>query len=199
VDESAAAAPLIEHLEAALQQNRSLWEILSRFDEIALPDAWLVAGAVAQTVWNLSLGRPAELGIKDVDIVYFDAADLSAEAEAAQERRLRRQFDALPIQLDVKNEARVHLWYQRTFRYAIPPYASTEAAIDTFPTTATSIGVRRTNRFECYAPFGLDDLFSLVVRPNKAQVTEAIYEAKLARWREQWPQLTFLAWDATVS
>jgi uncharacterized protein len=45
---------------------------------------------------------------------------------------------------------------------------------------------------------GLEDLFALAVRPNKAQVTAAIYEAKLARWREQWPQLTYLAWDATT-
>jgi hypothetical protein len=190
---------LVQRLEAALQQNRSLWEILCRFDELALPDVWLVAGAVAQTVWNLCLGRPAELGIKDVDLVYFDATDLSPEAEAAQEQRLRRQFKDLAVQLDVKNEARVHLWYHRTFGYAIPPYSSSKAAIDTFPTTATSIGVRRcVDRFECYAPFGLEDLFALAVRPNKAQVTAAIYEAKLARWREQWPQLTYLAWDATT-
>jgi uncharacterized protein len=188
---------LLRRLEAALRQNCSLWQILCRFDEIALPDAWLVAGALAQTVWNLSLGRPAELGIKDVDLVYFDATDLSLEAEVAQEQRLRRQFRTLPVQLDVKNEARVHLWYHRTFGYAIPPYSSTKAAIDTFPTTATSIGVRRrANRFECYASFGLDDLFALAVRPNKAQVRAAIYEAKLARWREQWPQLTYLDWDA---
>jgi uncharacterized protein len=196
-DKAETDSRLVQRLAAALRQNRSLWQILCRFDEIALPDAWLVAGAVAQTVWNLSLGRPAEHGIKDVDLVYFDATDFSLEAEVAQEQRLRRQFKTLPVQLDVKNEARVHLWYHRTFGYSIPPYSSTKAAIDTFPTTATSIGVCwRASRFECYAPFGLDDLFSLAVRPNKAQVTVAIYEAKLARWRNQWPELTYLDWDA---
>jgi hypothetical protein len=196
-DKAVTDSRLVQRLEAALRQNRCLWQILCRFDEITLPDAWLVAGAVAQTVWNLSLGRPAELGIKDVDLVYFDATDLSLEAEVAQEQRLRRQFKTLPVQLDVKNEARVHLWYHRTFGYSIPPYSLTKAAIDTFPTTATSIGVRRrANRFECYAPFGLDDLFALAVRPNKAQVTAGIYEAKLTHWREQWPQLTYLDWDA---
>jgi hypothetical protein len=35
--------------------------------------------------------------------------------------------------------------------------------------------------FECCAPFGLDDLFGLVVRPNKRQITRAIYEAKVER------------------
>ena len=79
----------IERLEAAVAQNRSLAELLARFDEIGLPDGWVVAGAIAQTVWNLAFGNAAELGVKDVDLVYFDTQDLSPEAEAAQERRKR--------------------------------------------------------------------------------------------------------------
>lgn len=50
---------MIDRLEAALKENPPLREILERFDEVDLPDAWLVAGVVAQTVWNLSAGyRP---------------------------------------------------------------------------------------------------------------------------------------------
>src|SRR5947208_3064177 len=100
----------IEQLEAALAQNRSISELLARFDEVGLPDAWLVAGAIAQTVWNLAFGKPAESGIKDVDLVYFDAHDLSPQTEAAHERRLRNLFRHLPVKLDVKNEARVERW-----------------------------------------------------------------------------------------
>jgi hypothetical protein len=88
---------MFTRLEAALAQNRSLFELLSRFDEIGLPDGWVVAGAIAQTVWNLAFGKPAELGIKDVDLVYFDQHDLSPEAEAAHEHRLRHLFHHLPI------------------------------------------------------------------------------------------------------
>jgi len=188
---------MIDQLEAALRENRSLSEIVERFDEIVLPDGWLVAGAIAQTVWNLSGGYPAERGIKDADIVYYDAADLSAETEAAHEARLRALFAHLPIKLDVKNEARVHLWYEKVFGYPIVAYISAASAIASFPTTATSIGVRRfADGFECCAPFGLDDLFGLVVRPNRAQITAPIYEAKVARWRLLWPHLTFLPWGA---
>jgi uncharacterized protein len=98
--------------------------------------------------------------------------------------------------LDVKNEARVHVWYRQKFGYAIPPYRSSAAAIATFPTTATSIGVRwRNGQLECCAPFGVGDLFGLIVRPNKVQITPVIYEAKVARWRREWPQLAFLRWD----
>jgi uncharacterized protein len=189
----------LNDLEVALKQNKWLREILERFEEIALPDSWLVAGSIAQTIWNLGCGRSAELGLKDVDLIYFDDQDLSFDAEASHERRLRDLFRRLPIKLDVKNEARVHLWYEERFGYAIKPYLSSADAIATFPTTATAVGVRRKRgKFECSAPFGLDDLFGLVVRPNKRQITRPIYEAKVDRWRSIWPRLTFLPWEEMV-
>src|SRR5437899_6635367 len=58
---------------------------------------------------------------------------------ASYERRLRDLFQHLPIKLDVKNEARVHLWYEDRFGYAIKPYLSSADAIATFPTTATAV------------------------------------------------------------
>jgi uncharacterized protein len=190
---------LLDDLEVALEQNKWLREILERFEEIALPDSWLVAGSIAQTIWNLGCGRSAELGLKDVDLIYFDDQDLSFDAEASHERRLRDLFRRLPIKLDVKNEARVHLWYEERFGYAIKPYLSSADAIATFPTTATAVGVRRKRgKLECSAPFGLDDLFGLVVRPNKRQITRPIYEAKVDRWRAIWPRLTFLPWEEMV-
>lgn len=190
---------LLDDLEVALGQNKWLGEILERFEEIALPDSWLVAGSIAPTIWNLGCGQPAELGLKDVDLIYFDDQDLSFDAEANNERRLRDLFRRLPIKLDVKNEARVHLWYEERFGYAIKPYLSSADAIATFPTTATAVGVRRIRgTLECCAPFGLDDLFGLVVRPNKRQITRTIYEAKVDRWCSIWPRLTFLPWEDMV-
>ncbi len=92
---------------------------------------------------------------------------ISFEAEDSHERRLRDLFRRLPLKLDVKNEARVHLWYQDRFGYPIRPYLSSVDAIASFPTTATAVGVRRQRgKFECCAPFELGDLFGLVVRPN---------------------------------
>jgi uncharacterized protein len=186
-------------LEIALRKNMWLGEILERFEEIVLPDCWLVAGAIAQTIWNLRCEQPVEFGLKDVDLIYFDEQDLSFEAEASHERRLRDLFQHLPIKLDVKNEARVHLWYKDRFGDAIKPYSSSADAIATFPTTATAVGVRQIrSKLECCAPFGLADLFSLVVRPNKRQITRAIYQAKVDRWPSIWPRLTFLPWEEMI-
>ncbi|MEC8135706.1 MAG: nucleotidyltransferase family protein, partial [Pseudomonadota bacterium] len=65
--------------------------------------------------------------------------------------------------------------------------------------TATAIAVRPSVKYlEIVAPFGLDDLFTGVVRPNKALVTRDVYENKIARWRRIWPDLTYLSWSETV-
>ena len=174
-----------------------LGSLLRRWDEIALPDCWLVAGAIAQTVWNHAFGLPLSHGINDLDIVYFDADDLSEQAEASHAARVRGMFPDLPVWIDVKNEARVHCWYEAKFGYAIPPYKSTLDPITTFPTTATAVGLRSNShgRLEYCAPFGLSDLLNGVVRPNKKQITQAIYEQKVNRWIAVWPTLTVVGWD----
>lgn len=73
---------------------------------------------------------------------------------------------------------------------------SEEAAINTWPTTATAIGVRKTGEeWNIYAPFGLNDLFGMVVRANKTQITKEIYEKKVNRWTQRWPGLTVIPWE----
>ena len=181
-----------------ISQSPLLAPVLARWVSVKLPDAWLVAGALAQTVWNRLHGFPAETGIADIDLVYHDATDLSEAAEISHAKRIGALFRDLPLRFDVKNEARVHLWYAEKFGYPIEPYPSSEAAIASFPTTATAVGLRPGQAgYDVAAPFGLDDLMSLIVRPNKRQITEAIYHAKVARWRQIWPQLTVLPWEGT--
>jgi uncharacterized protein len=40
----------------------------------------------------------------------------------------------------------------------------------------------------------LDDLFAMTARPNRAQVTRAVYEAKTSRWRRVWPEIRVEPW-----
>ena len=193
---SAGDPAALSDLEGRLRQNSWLWEVIREWKRFDLPDSWVAAGAIAQTVWNLAGNYPLAYGIRDLDIVYFDPSDLSEEAERLNEARLRFRFPDLPAKLDVKNEARVHLWYERHFGYSITPYRSAVDAIGSFPTTATAIGLRWSGRhLECCAPFGLEDLLGLRVRPNKRQITRRIYEDKIARWRALWPHVRFFGWD----
>lgn len=170
--------------------------VFGRWPSLGLPNSWLVAGAVAQTVWNVANGRPTDADIRDVDIVYFDGEDRSAESERRHEARIRALFSDCGLEFDVKNQARVHQWYAAKFGCEIAPYLSVEQAIATFPTTATAVGVRPgCGGFETCTPFGLGDLLGLIVRPNKRQITRAVYDSKVARWRRCWPNLTVIEWD----
>lgn len=182
-------------LANVIRQSPLLSRVFDVWDDIALPDSWLVAGAVAQTYWNHVHRYPAEYGIKDVDIVYFDASDLSEASEQHQADRVGRLFHDIRLRFDVKNEARVHLWYEQKFGYSIDPYSSAASAIATFPTTAGAIGIRPVDSsLEFCVPFGTGDLVDMIIRPNKIQITRDIYQDKIERWRTRWPQLTVLDW-----
>ncbi|MFF0115933.1 nucleotidyltransferase family protein [Streptomyces prasinus] len=193
--------PLDEQLAAlktTLSRNETLLEVLDRTAGLHLPGWYLTAGCLFQTVWNVVTGRPPAEGIKDYDVFYFDDRDLSWEAEDAVISTAAQAFAGLPAEVEIRNEARVHLWYERKFGVPCPPHTSTEAAIDSFAATTCCLGVRLEpgGRWRVYAPHGLSDVFRLVVRPNPVLAPRAVYEAKAARWRRQWPDLTVLEWPS---
>ena len=89
----------------------------------------------------------------------------------------------------------MHLRSQKHFHYSIQPYQSLEDAINHWPTTATCVGVQYVrNELFVYAPYGLNDLFGMVVRPNKLQITKEIYLKKVTRWKQCWPKLQIVPW-----
>jgi hypothetical protein len=194
----AAHAPLahqVRALEHAVRQNPVAQAILERVEALRLPSWYLGAGGVTHSVWNHLHGFEPTRGIKDYDVVYFDADDLTAAGETAVERRVGEVCGDLGATVDVTNEARVHFWYEQRFGRPIAPYRSTEHAISTWPTTASSIGVRSDRgEFVVCAPFGLSDVFAMVVRPNKAIIDRVLYEDKAGRWAQIWSELSVLPW-----
>jgi hypothetical protein len=185
-------------LRAALTRNTVLMEVLQKASTLDLPGWYLTAGCLFQTVWNVVTGRAPTDGIKDYDLFYFDGGDLSWEAEDRVIGAAREAFAGVPAEVEVRNEARVHLWYESRFGVACPPHPSTEAAIDSFAATTCCLGVRLDpgDRWRIYAPHGLSDVFNLVLRPNPVLAPREVYETKAARWRRQWPELTVLDWPA---
>jgi len=163
---------------------------------LELPQAYVTAGCLFQTVWNVVTGRPATHGIRDYDVFYFDDSDLSWQAEDLVIRAAEKAFAAIEADVEVRNEARVHLWYEHKFGVSAPPFASTEGAIDCFAATTCCLGVRLEpeDRWRVYAPHGLSDVFNLVVRPNPVLAPREVYESKAARWKRRWPELTILEW-----
>jgi hypothetical protein len=186
----------LDGLRSVLSQNEVLTDVMTRAATLELPGWYVTAGCLFQTVWNVVTDRPPTSGIKDYDIFYFDGTDLSWEAEDAVIKAGQEVFAGLPAEVEIRNEARVHLWYEHKFGVPCPPHESTEAAIDSFAATTCCLGVRLDpgGAWRVYAPHGLSDVFNLVVRPNPVLAPQKLYEAKTARWRDEWPELTVLPW-----
>jgi uncharacterized protein len=180
----------------ALARNGTLTGVLTRAAGMGLPGGYLVAGCLYQTVWNVVTGQPPEAGIPDYDLAYFDPSDLSWDAEDAVIQAGHEIFAGLPAPVQIRNQARVHLWYEPKYGIPCPPHDSAEAAIDTFEATTACLGVRLLpgGNLRIYAPHGFADVFNLVARPNPVLAPRHVYEAKTTRWREQWPGLTVLPW-----
>ena len=185
-----------EFLAAALR-NPYNEMITDELFELALPDAWLVSGCLVQTVWNVLTGRVVDYGISDYDIFYFDP-DTSWETEDAVIRRLKEHFVPLHVEIEVRNQARVHLWYPEKHGLPYPPLSCSTDGIDRFLTQNTQVGIRRTrDGYALYAPRGFDDIAGLIVRPNPGpNFSPANYAEKAARWKSLWPELTVLPADA---
>ena len=163
---------------------------------LALPDAWIVSGCLVQTAWNVLTKRPVDYGISDYDVFYFDP-DTSWQAEDATILKLQGLSAKLDVRIEVRNQARVHLWYPQKHGLPYPALHSSTQGIDRFLTKNTQIGIRRTRGgHDLYAPHGFEDIVNMIVRPNPGpNFSAANYEAKARRWKTLWPELTVLAAD----
>ncbi|MDX8458297.1 nucleotidyltransferase family protein [Mesorhizobium humile] len=173
-----------------------LAETLARVRKLALPDWLVVSGALYNSIWNHLTGKPPGYGIKDVDLFYFDDADLSYEAEDAVIRRAARHFEGLKLPVEVRNQARVHLWYPVKFGQECPRYASSSESVSYFASKTHAVGVRfdSSGYLDLVAPFGLDDIFSFRITPNRALDNQRTHEVKGKRAREYWPEIRVVAW-----
>ncbi len=161
--------------------------ILSRWGRIDLPNAWLVAGCLFQTVWNMRSGRPPTSQINDYDLFYFDAADLSESSERQVQDRVGSILGDLGISVEVANQARVHLWYPDFFGHPYPPLCSSEDGIKRFLVKETCVAVRPG---EVHAPYGLAGTYAGTLSANPLTPHTDLFEKKVASYRRRWTWLT---------
>jgi hypothetical protein len=182
---------LRERLTAIVCATPLLMWVLSVARHLCLPD-WLVfSGAVYQPVLNHLTGRPLDYGIKDYDLAYFDASDLSYEAEDAVIRRVKAAFDEpLRRMVEVRNQARVHLWFEAKFGEPYAPLSCTPEALQHFASATFAVGVQlgADDWLHIVAPFGLADLFALRLVPNPHRKTVGFDRAS-ADVRRRWPEV----------
>ena len=159
-----------------------------------LPDWRVFSGAVYQTVWNHSTRREPDYGLKDYDLAYFDP-DLGWEAEDLWIKAASREMGPrLAPLVELRNQARVHLWFEERFGEPYPPLTCTDEALERFVAPAFAVGVRFEDdgRITVAAPFGLEDLFNMVLRPNPLRPLARGWARAVESVRARWPEVTVI-------
>ena len=112
-------------------------------------------------------------------------------------RAVKGLFKDQNLDIEVKNQARIHLWYEAKLDTKIAPLKNQFEGIDGFLNVNAAIGLYKTGEeISVYAPYGLEDLFNLIVRPNPNSRTKDphFYSAKTKRWKETWPEINVISY-----
>ncbi|MNC00302.1 hypothetical protein D3C75_476240 [compost metagenome] len=184
-----------EELLQAVAEDPWMMDILAAARALKLPDCWVCAGFVRSKVWDVQHGFTSRTPLGDVDIIYYDPADIREEVEKAWEARLREADPSVPW--SVKNQARMHVVND------LEPYSSATDGMSKFPETATALGLALTGQGDVIlsAPHGLRDVLDLIVRPsplfNATPRLHRIYEERVAKknWQGVWNQLQIILPD----
>ena len=178
-------------LIAWIEQDSQLMSWLSCLETLRIPQACIGAGAIRNFVWDKLHGYRQRTPLNDVDVVYFDDADLAAETEQHYTQLLKATLPEVPW--EVVNQARVHQWYVTDTGQAVPPLQSVTDGIATWPETATCVGAYlEQGQLRIIAPHGLNDLFNLTLRHNPTRVSHASYQWRQSqkKFHLKWPKLT---------
>lgn len=187
-------------LESILNKSKKIKEILRVLEQYSkenqdFKNYYLAAGCINQTIFNYYHNYDLDYGIGDYDIVYYDE-DTSYEKEDIIIKDLKERLKHLDLKFDIKNEKRVHIWYNEKYKTNRKEYQSVEDAISKWGTTITCLGVRmENNKLIVCAPYGLNDLFNLILRPVKIDFTKEDYEKKVTKWTSKWELLKVIRYE----
>jgi hypothetical protein len=192
---------LRRRFEEIVRNDRDLAHLLFAARDLALPQWRIVSGCLYQTVWNALTNKPTRTGIKDYDLIYFDDSDLSWEAEDQVVRRVDAHISGLPAPVEVRNQARVHLWFKQRFGADYPPLRSADESLTRYASVVHALGVRleTDGRLDIIAPFGFEDLFGMVIRPNRVMDNQMSHEAKAARAKTIWSEVVVVPWSTRLA
>jgi hypothetical protein len=192
---SAETADAAARLVALARATPWFMQALAHVRALGLREWCIGAGAVRNLVWDALHGHAVPSALADVDVAFFDDADLSSARDAALERELHSRAPGTPW--EVTNQAGVHLWFEQHFGHAVAPLRSLVDAVASWPETATAVGLWLDDggHLHVIAPLGLDDLFAMVVRRNPARVSLETYRQRVAskRYAQRWPQVRVVA------
>ena len=178
-----------EKIVRLLKQDPVRWHALDIVAGLNIETACIGAGFVRNLVWDHLHGLPSDCRSHDIAVLWFDRERATPEADLELEQTLRER-DA-GFDWSVKNQARMHI------RNRDEPYFDVGHAMSFWPETATAIAARRHgDDCELIAPFGLDDLTNMVLRPTSEanhKVTAVETRLREENWQTRWPRVTVIA------
>ena len=185
-----------DELLQVLRASDWFLRLLDAASVIDAPDWWIGAGVIRDLVWDQRFGSGFDpMNVRDVDLAFFDATDLSAEGDRQVETALNAEN--LAVRWDAKNQAAVHIWYPDRFGIAVDPLESALDGVATWPEYATCVAVTLSDHGEIRvgAPYGLDDLLDGVWQRNPRRVTPHEYRRRLSRKdpARRWPGVRVVA------
>ena len=156
-----------EFLAAALRNpvNEIIADELFR---LALPDAWIVSGCLVQTVWNVLTDARRRLRHRRLRCLLFRSRHLMAGRGRRDPAIAGPARNDLGVTIEVRNQARVHLWYPQKHGLPYPALRSFDRRHRPLPDQEIprSESAARSDGHDVYAPNGFDDIAGLIVRPN---------------------------------
>jgi len=172
-----------------IRSDEKMMEIIRVASTLNLPDWWICAGFVRSKIWDTLHGFNERTETPDVDVIYFDNKNIDENVEKELENKLVSMMPTIPW--SVKNQARMHLIND------LPPYASSVDAISRFPETVTALGVKidKANNLVLTAPWGIEDVINLSVKPTPyftvTKELAAIYEKRMKKknWQAIWHKI----------
>ncbi|WP_419961839.1 nucleotidyltransferase family protein [Psychrobacillus sp. BM2] len=182
-----------EDIQALIQEDKWMMDILKAVQQLDLPDWWICAGFVRSKIWDTLHGYKERTPLADIDVIYFDPDNKEESEEKKWEDQLQSLLPNIPW--SVKNQARMHKINN------LPSYISSMDGIANFPETVTAIGAKldEQNEIVLVAPYGLADILQMTVNPvphfatNKDLFT--IYEQRIQKknWQYNWPNVRIVS------
>jgi len=135
-------------------------------------------------VWDKLHDYEAATKLGDIDLIYFDPVNDSAEKDLEIEEYLKSR-SSLPW--SVKNQARMHL------KNGDQPYRSTSDAMCYWVEVETAIGAKLSidGEIELIAPLGLEALMANTISMNNRWPKPDFFKQRISekKWLEHWPNL----------
>jgi len=149
-----------EIVKSLLMQDPFRHLLLITLRDFKEKDLWIGGGFIRNLVWDFIHSYPLKTELGDIDVFYFDPNNTEKKTDTLIEKVLRKKLSN--VNWSVKNQARMHLHNSEE------QYKNLDDAISKFPETVSAIicKLNHKNEIEIIAPYGLDDLFQVVVRPT---------------------------------